>query len=99
MIVVRNVFRLKFGAAKEVATLWSEGQALSLRLGGGVQRALVDVTGPFYTFVLEGSYPSLAAYEESGAHMMGAEEWKRWYARFTPLVESGYREIFKVLET
>jgi hypothetical protein len=99
MILVRNVFRLKFGAAKEARKLWTEGQALTARLGGGPQRALVDVTGPFYTFVLEATYASLAAYEAAGQQMMGAEEWKHWYARFTPLVESGYREIFSVVET
>jgi hypothetical protein len=29
---------------------------------------------------------------------MGVEEWKVWYQKFVPLVESGYREIFTVVE-
>ena len=62
MIVVRNVFRLRFGAAREVKALWAEGRAIGERLGGSPMRALVDVTGPFYTFVLEASYPSPAAW-------------------------------------
>jgi len=98
MIVVRNVFRLKFGAAKEARKLWVEGHALSVKLGGHPQRALVDVTGPFYTFVLESSYPSLTAWEEAGKTMMGSAEWERWYARFSPLIESGHREIFSEVE-
>jgi hypothetical protein len=98
MIVVRNVFRLKFGAAKEAKALWKEGQALSVKLGGGPQKAFVDVTGTFYTFVLEASYPSVTAWEEAGKKMMGVAEWERWYARFTPLVESGYREILSEVE-
>ncbi len=99
MIVVRNVFRLRFGAAKEAKKLWVEGVALTKKLGGQPQRALVDVTGPFYTFVLEASYPSVSAWEESMHTMLGVAEWERWYARFTPLVESGYREIFSEVET
>ncbi len=98
MLVVRNVFRLKVGAAKEAKALWKEGQALSKKLGGMPQRAFVDVTGPFYTFVLEATVPSMQAWEEAGNKMMGEDEWKRWYARFTPLVESGYREILSELE-
>jgi hypothetical protein len=98
MIVVRNVFRLKFGAAKEAKKLWAEGHALSVKLGGHPQRALVDVTGPFYTFVLEMKVASLVEWEEAGKKMMGVPEWERWYARFSPLVESGYREIFSEVE-
>jgi hypothetical protein len=99
MIVVRNVFQLKFGTAKEAKKLWVEGHALSVKLGGRPQRALVDVTGQFYTFVLEASYPSLAAWEEAGRSMMGSAEWERWYAKFSPLVESGHREILSEVET
>ncbi len=28
---------------------------------------------------------------------MGSEEWKKWYQKFVPLVESGYREVFNVV--
>ena len=99
MIIVRNVFRLKFGAAKEAKKLWAEGQALTKKLGGQPQRALLDVTGPFYTFVMEATYASITAWEESMHKMIGVPEWERWYARFSPLVESGYREIFSEVET
>jgi hypothetical protein len=30
--------------------------------------------------------------------MMGSAEWERWYARFSPLIESGHREIFSEVE-
>jgi hypothetical protein len=29
---------------------------------------------------------------------MAAEEWGAWYERFKPLVDSGHREIFTVLD-
>jgi hypothetical protein len=33
MIVVRNIFQLKFGEAKRGVELWKEGMALAKRLG------------------------------------------------------------------
>ena len=99
MIVVRNVFRLRVGAAREAQELWKENHAMFTRLGYGPFRALVDVTGPFYTFVLEGSYPTLAKLEESLSTSMATAEWKSWYARFSPLIESGYREILREVDT
>lgn len=100
MIVVRNVFRLRVGAAKEAQALWKEYRATFERLSSGSYRTLVDVTGDFYTFVLEGTYPSLAKYEESMEASVGTDpEWKSWYARFAPLIESGHREILRVVET
>ncbi len=98
MIIVRNVFRLKFGKAREAKALWQEGERIGRKAGAGIDRMLTDVTGEFYTLVLENSYPSLAAYEEASHRMTAVPEWQRWYARFTPLVESGHREIFSVVE-
>jgi hypothetical protein len=56
MIVVRNVFQLKFGKAKEAVALLKEGLAIQKKALSGVEfstRVLTDVTGPFYTLVLE----------------------------------------------
>ena len=54
MIIVHNVFRLKFGKAREAVALMKEGIALQKSLGVDVnQRLLTDVTGPFYTLILE----------------------------------------------
>ncbi len=55
MIVVRNVFNLKFGKAKE------------------------------------------AKYEKQSREMMTSPEFGDWYQRFTPLVESGSRQIYSVV--
>lgn len=99
MIVVRNVFRLRVGAAREAQQLWKEYHGLFEKLGFGPWRVLVDVTGDFYTFVLEGTYPSLAKLEESmESSMSSSPEWREWYTRFSPLIESGHREILRVVE-
>ncbi len=99
MIVVRNVFRLKFGKAKDALALWKEGQEIARRTGSGEKmRAMTDLVGPFYTLVMEEEFQSLADMESAMQRDMGVEEWKGWYQKFVPLVESGYREIFTVVE-
>lgn len=99
MIVARNVFRLKFGKAKDALALWKEGREIARRTGsGGKMRAMTDLVGPFYTLVMEEEFQSLSDMERDMERETGVEEWKVWYQKFVPLVESGYREIFTVVE-
>ena len=99
MIVVHNVFRLKFGKAREAVALMKEAIAIQKRLGVDVgQRLLTDVTGPFYTLILELSLPNLSAVETTLAKVMGDKEFHANYEKFVPLVESGHRDVFTVVE-
>ena len=101
MIVIRNVFRLKFGKAKEAVALVREGVAIQKRAGAGVEfstRVLTDVTGPFYTLVWELTVPNLAAFEGAAPKLMGDKDWQANYQKLGALVDSGYREIFTVVE-
>ena len=99
MIVVRNVFQLKFGKAKDALALWKEGRQIAQRTGsGGNMKAMTDLVGRFYTLVMEEQYPSLSDMEREMQSETGAEEWKGWYQKFVPLVESGYREVFTLVE-
>ena len=99
MIVVRNVFRLQFGKAKEAVAIMKEGLAIQKKLGADVStRLLTDVTGDFYTLVLEITVPNLAALEATQPKIMGDKDWQANYQKFTPLVESGHREIFTIVE-
>ncbi len=98
MILVRDVFRLKFGKAKEARALLKEGMRIARQAGGAPVRQLIDLVGPYYTLVLESTHESVTAWESSMGGGMGAEEMAAWYERFKPLVDSGYREIFTVLE-
>lgn len=70
MIVVRNVFQLKFGMAREALD----------------------------TLVLENTFESLAEFESSGKEVMGNEEWRTWYGRFSSLGEGGHPEIFTIVQ-
>lgn len=99
MIVVRNVFQLKFGKARDALALWKEGREIARRTGSPESmRAMTDLVGSFYTLVMEEEYESLSAMEKAMERDMGVEEWKAWYQKFVPLVENGYREIFTVVE-
>ena len=101
MIIVRNVFQLKFGKAKEAVALMKEGLAIQKRALAGVDfsaRVLTDVTGPFYTLVLELTAPNLAAFESYTPRLFGDKDWQANYQKMAPLVESGYREVFTIVE-
>ena len=99
MIVVRNVFRLKFGKAREAVAAMKEGVAIQKRLGVDVnQRLLTDLTGSFYTLVLELMLPNLAALETTLSKVMSDKDFHANYEKLVPLVESGHREVFNVVE-
>ena len=99
MIIVRNTFQLKFGKAREAVALMKEGIAIQKRAGVDVsQRLLADLTGTFYTIVLELTLPSLAAYETMMPKVMGDKDWQANYQKILPLVKTGSREIFSVVE-
>ncbi len=99
MIVVRDVFRLKFGKAREVLALMKR-EAMPREAAGRKppDRVMTDLVGQFYTLVLESSYGSLAEYETNARSIMDNEEWRQWYQRLVPNIESGYREILKIVE-
>ena len=98
MIVVRNIFQLKFGKAKDAKALIKENQELMKKYGHTTSRFMTDLTGDFYTFVMETTYDNLTAFEKSSQDAMGAKEFEQWYSKFVPLVKSGRREIYNLLD-
>ena len=101
MILVRNVFRLKFGQAREAIAAWKDGLAIAERagIGRGRYRLLTDLVGPeFYTLVFEGPYTSLADFEHSAPALMAVPEWRAWYPRVTARSTGGHREILTIVD-
>ena len=98
MILVRDVFQLQFGRAKEALDLWKDGVKFAEKERYGPIRIMTDLTGPFYTLVLESTHQTLAEYEAALKRMSGSKEWGEWYRKFIPLVKSGWREIFTVVQ-
>jgi hypothetical protein len=96
MILVRDIFQLKFGKAREAKALWKEGAAGMNKAGMKVDRILTDLTGPYYTLVMETSHNSLTDFEKAMKQETGTDEFRKFYQKFVELVESGRREIFTV---
>ena len=96
MIVVRNIFRLKFGKAKEAKALMSEIMAVNKKFGVPM-RALTDLTGVSYTLVMETSHESLTEFENLLKNVFADKDYQEKYQKFIPLVDSAYREIMNVV--
>ena len=78
-----------------------DGRAIEKRVMSGLDyssRVLTDVTGPFYTLVLEITVPDLATFEKNSPRLFGDKEWQAHYQKVAPLVESGHREIFTIVD-
>jgi hypothetical protein len=98
MILVRDVFRLKFGKARDALAVWKEMAEQGKRNGmmSSPVRILTDLVGPYYTLVIETTAESLQAWEGDMHKGMGDPALHALYQKFTPLVDSGYREIFTI---
>ena len=61
-------------------------------------RILTDASGPFFTVVTEFEVESLAAWEGTFREAMNQPWIGEWFGRMVPLVESGSREFYNVVE-
>lgn len=103
MIVVKNVFRLKYGQARPALAAFKEMQPLMKKHSVAKDtRVMTDLVGPAYTLVMEQIFTSLAEFEAEGVKIMSggplSDEFRAGYQKFTPFVESGYREIYTLVE-
>lgn len=92
--VVRDIFKLKFGHYRDVKALLDEAKASDI-FPEGQQRILTDFTGHSYRLVLEHGFDSLGSYEQSLGEGMATPEFQNWYRKFSPHVDSSFREILK----
>ena len=100
MIVVRDIFTLKFGKSKEATALLKEGIGIikSTGYGPGGIRILTDLAGPaFYTLIMESTFDSMSQWEQSLMAGRSKPEWRGWYEKVIPFMESGRREILSVI--
>jgi len=98
MIIVRDVFQLKFGTARQAKEKWRRGLKFLQKAGVRSPRLMTDLVGPYYTLVLELGFDSLTDFERGHKAIAKSKGWQTWYRGFTPLVERGYREVFTVVE-
>ena len=98
MLVVRDIFHLRFGRAREAIELLERGSEILAAANYPVVRILADVTGEYYTLVMETEVESIAAWEQGMAETPELTEWQEIYRNeFVPLVRHGRREIFRVV--
>ncbi len=101
MIVVRDVFRVKFGKSKEATELFKQALAVAERGGFGAPgtRLLTDLVGePYYTLIMEATYASMAAWEQAVQVMRGSTEFRNLYQKIVPLMDGGERKMYAVVE-
>lgn len=97
MIIVRDIFWLQFGKAKEAIELLKQGQETLKWASYPVDRILADVT-EYYTLVMENRVESLSKFKEALGNTRDLNEWQELYQRSAPLARSGRREVFRVVE-
>lgn len=96
MIVVRDVYQVKFGKVDALLDIFSDarrGWAQNYKY-----RVLTDASGPFYTVVTETEVADLGVWEARLSEIYSNAEFGQWFARIEPLIESGRREFYKVEE-
>ena len=98
MIIVRDVFQLHFGKAKEAVAVCKEGFANAEAMGFSIPMSLMtDCVGKYYTLVMESTFENLAHYESSIQESFSDAHWRDWYQKLLPYLESGHREIFTLV--
>ena len=95
MYLVRNVFRTKPGMAKELVKKFKQAATYMKASGYHNERLLTDVVAGYWTVVLEFEVENLSVFE-SATGFTSQPEVKEIMKDYMDLVETGYREIFKI---
>lgn len=98
MLLVRDVFRCKPGQAGEVARrLKVMAESMTRDDGFENTRVLVDFVGSYWTVVVQAEIADLAAFERHMSEYGKRKELQDVMRGYTDLVDSGYREIFRIV--
>jgi hypothetical protein len=95
MLIIRDIFYLKFGQYRTAKALLDEAVSLNMFPNTSGFRILTDFTGDSYRLIMEQTAHNLAEYEGYLNEEMGKNEWRGWYDKFIPTVNSSHREILR----
>ena len=95
MFVIRNVFKCKPGQAKNVIEKFKAAHALMADMELN-DRILVDEVAGFWTVVVEVTVEDLAVFGKAMHERGSNADVQAVMAGYLDMVESGYREIFRV---
>jgi hypothetical protein len=98
MIVVRDVFQIEPDKMKQAKDEIKQHRQLTTPLGYRMTRVMTDLSGEFYTLVLESEFSGLAEYEKALKTILADKGWQESYARLRRTIRSGRREIYTVVE-
>jgi hypothetical protein len=100
MLLVRQVFRAKYGRGDELVALFKEFNTRMQAEEGNLPqfRILTDASGTFFTVVTEVEVANFAEWEGRFSESMGRSWMGEWFGRMMPLVDSGSREFYNIVE-
>ena len=96
MFVIRNVFKCKPGQAKAVIEKFKA--ALPMMMEIAHHRILVDEVASFWTVVIETQAEDLSEFEKLLKERGSRQDVQDAMAGYMDMVQSGYREIFRLVE-
>lgn len=94
MILVRQVYHLKFGMSEKAVALLKELMEEFMPQTRGM--ILSDISGRDFTVVMEGEFESLESWEQERQEGYEREDFSSWFRRFQELVETSFTEIYNV---
>lgn len=98
MFLIRDVFKCKPGQAKNLIEKFQRSMSLlENEEGFNSFRILVDYVASYWTVVLETEVDDLAQFEQHIREWGESDEAKQIMSGYMDLVDSGYREIFRIV--
>ncbi len=98
MIVVRDVFHVDPEQMKAAKEIIKQHREIAKRLGYQIGRVMTDLTGEYYTLVLESDFASLSQYEGALKAIFADAAWQESYGRLRKMFRGGRREIYTLVE-
>ena len=96
MYVIRNVFKCKPGKSKALIEKFKATHDLMKKDLQLDDRILVDEVAGFWTVVVEVNVENIAEFENAMKERGSREDVQQAMAGYMDMVDSGYREVFRV---
>ncbi len=97
MIIVRDVFQLRFGRIDQAVDLFRRLQDVGHSGPAPLQHhALTDVSGPMYSFVSEIACRGLSEWEQMRTSLYEQPGFANWFKEFQLIVQTGQQEFYTV---
>jgi quinol monooxygenase YgiN len=95
-VIEHDVFQAKYGRGDALVELFKGARTLMAEHGRSEYRILTDLSGEFFTVVVEFEWDSLAQLEAEREATFADPGFQEWFAKMPELIESGRRELFTV---